>query len=485
MTQLVLQNSTTQMLLGVGEDGFVAQGVTLAYSGPGSQAAFMSTGSRLSVAGTIYGTNFGIAATSNTGAIGSCLISVTASGSVISGTSGAILTNSDTTSTRIYNAGLIQADQSAIEIGAGALRLINSGTIFGNDATGVLSSNTGGSDMSNSGLIAGRQYGIFVQGAGAVTRIQNDGIIDGSLNALYLGSGGDVVANRGTLAGAVVLNNGDDLFNGRTGRQSVVDGGAGFDTIIGGLGDEAISGGLDDDRIDGDGGDDLLYAGDGADWVRGGAGDDFLQGLTGNDTLVGQDGADFLDAGDGADRADGGAGNDTIYGAVGLDTLRGGADDDLISGEQDNDALYGGAGEDTVDGGDGNDRVEGGLGDDSLLGGLGNDTVLGGGGADTINAGFGIDLIDGGIGDDVLTGAGSADTFLFMRAGGNDRITDFANDIDKLDLRVFDFASVAAVTAAASDSGLGLLIDLKSVGGGTVLLSGFTLASLNAADLLI
>jgi len=85
----------------------------------------------------------------------------------------------------------------------------------------------------------------------------------------------------------------------------------------------------------------------------------------------------------------------------------------------------------------------------------------------------------------VLSGGGAVDAFVFIRGGGNDRVADFANNLDKLDLRAMDFASVAAVVAASSDSSLGLLINLATVGGGSVLLSSFTLANLDATDLLI
>jgi hypothetical protein len=72
---------------------------------------------------------------------------------------------------------------------------------------------------------------------------------------------------------------------------------------------------------------------------------------------------------------------------------------------------------------------------------------------------------------------------VFARGQGTDRVTDFVNNIDKLDLRAFDFANVAAVAALASASSFGLRIDVP--GEGMIFVSGLTLATLNAADVLL
>ena len=162
-----------------------------------------------------------------------------------------------------------------------------------------------------------------------------------------------------------------------------------------------------------------------------------------------------------------------MSGGIGLDTMAGGSGDDTLDG---------GDGVDRMTGGVGDDLLTGGLGQDTLLGEAGADTLLGEAGADTLTGGGGADTLDGGAGDDELTGGAAADTFLFRPGNGNDLITDFANDVDRLDLRAFDFASLSALTAASSDNALGLVIDL---GAGSVVLTGMTLALLTASDVVL
>ena len=52
------------------------------------------------------------------------------------------------------------ADQSAIEVKDGDFWLTNSGQVIGNDATALLGGNFGLWKVANTGLIAGREYGI-------------------------------------------------------------------------------------------------------------------------------------------------------------------------------------------------------------------------------------------------------------------------------------------------------------------------------------
>lgn len=63
--------------------------------------------------------------------------------------------------------------------------------------------------------------------------------------------------------------------------------------------------------------------------------------------------------------------------------------------------------------------------DDHLEGGAGNDRLLGGGGADRLVAGDGVTTMTGGAG---------ADVFVFRRGHGRDRITDFQDGVDRIDL---------------------------------------------------
>ena len=96
----------------------------------------------------------------------------------------------------------------------------------------------------------------------------------------------------------------------------------------------------------------------------------------------------------------------------------------IITGDTGNDTIYGGEGNDTIIGGDGDDYIDGYhkkdgtaqtvTGSDSLSGDKGNDTIIGGDGEVTMT---------GGDGDD-----------LFVFIGGENVITDYTQDKDKISL---------------------------------------------------
>ena len=169
--------------------------------------------------------------------------------------------------------------------------------------------------------------------------------------------------------------------------------------------------------------------------LNGEDGADFINASSGNDVINGGDGDDFILGSRGSDTINGGAGNDTasysnsdarvvVDLALGTATGSGhGSGDTLTSienifGSRFNDDIYG----------DANDNVlEGSLGIDELFGRGGDDTLLGGGG---------IDFLDGGTGNDILTGNGGFDRFIFDTAQfGQDVITDFANNNERIDFR--------------------------------------------------
>ena len=220
-----------------------------------------------------------------------------------------------------------------------------------------------------------------------------------------------------------------------------------------------------DDMIDGLAGDDTLDGGDGEDDIDGGTGNDMIMGGADADEIDGEAGDDTIHGNDGNDMIMGGAGNDTIDGGAGTDTIDGNADDDMIMGGTHNDTIMGGAGNDTIEGNNGDDNIDGGAGDDKLygnahsdtiMGGVGDDVIVGGNdtkggtdaadmlygdaGDDEIMGGLGDDMIWGGDGDDTLTGGFGGDTFYFGPGFGNDRVKDFANGSDSLDLTAFGFA---------------------------------------------
>ena len=169
--------------------------------------------------------------------------------------------------------------------------------------------------------------------------------------------------------------------------------------------------------------------------LTGTAGNDSLLGSSGSDTISAAAGDDIAFGAGGNDTIDGGDGNDRIYGEAGTDTLQGGAGNDMLDGGDGNDSLNGGAGTDELRGGAGNDGFFGGGGNDRLFGDAGGDTLYGDGGNDTL---------EGGAGNDVLTGGAGADRFVFADGSGADRITDFQDGTD-----VIDMTQISAVNSMA------------------------------------
>ena len=104
---------------------------------------------------------------------------------------------------------------------------------------------------------------------------------------------------------------------------------------------------------------------------------------------------------------------------VSITNLTGSAFDDTLSGDNHANIL---------NGGNGNDILSGQGGADILNGGAGNDTLSGNGGNDRL---------EGGLGNDTLTGgSGGKDWFAYTsHSWGNDKITDFEDNVDLLDFR--------------------------------------------------
>lgn len=117
------------------------------------------------------------------------------------------------------------------------------------------------------------------------------------------------------------------------------------------------------------------------------------------------------------------------------DTLRGSAESDAIYGFADDDVIRGNGGNEQAFGGKGSDRIYGGADNDHLRGDAGNDLLFGGEGFDVLTGGDGKDRVDGGSGDDEVAGAAGADTFVFRRGDGSDEIIDFAEGVDRIEIR--------------------------------------------------
>lgn len=201
--------------------------------------------------------------------------------------------------------------------------------------------------------------------------------------------------------GADTIESGDsaDSLEGGSGADSIKSNG-GNDTINSQHGADSVDAGDGDDSVFGGGGDDTISGGSGADILRGNSGDDYLVGGTGNDNLKGHDGNDSIESGDGDDISNGGDGADIVTGDAG---------DDILMGEAGDDSLAGGEGADSLYGGDDDDLLRGEDGDDRLNGENGHDAIYGDAGADTLNGGYGKDLLKGGNDNDVISGDQDAD----------------------------------------------------------------------------
>lgn len=385
----------------------------------GTAVAVGPLGSSMIVAGALVATSYGVSGS------GSHRLDVGATGIVSGGLSALRMTSGEAI---VSNAGTMSGGSTAISFAGTSLTVVNSGNMAGNNTTGIFAVATLSVLLTNSGDISATSYGVFQQGAGSET-ISNSGTISGRSASLTLGDGVSTVTNSGTLLGDVMLGGGNDRFDGTAGVQSEVLGSFGNDTIRGGAQAETLDGGSGVDLLVGGAGDDRLVGGTETDSLRGGAGDDWLTADSGNDQMRG------------------GGDDDSLFGGTGTDTMWGGSGDDILIGSGDNDTLLGGDGDDSLQGGTERDRMVGGAGDDTLAGGT------------------------------------DIDTFVFLRNQGTDIITDFVNDLDKIDLRAFDFANSAAVIALSSFAALGLRIDLP--GEGVLFVQGLTTDTFNINDLLL
>lgn len=134
-------------------------------------------------------------------------------------------------------------------------------------------------------------------------------------------------------------------------------------------------------------------------------------------------------------------------------------------------------GNDIVTGWNLDDFLMGNNGNDTLNGLAGNDILFGGTGNDFLFGGAGDDRLSGDKGSDELTGGAGADVFYFDRKAGHDTVTDFAISEDFIEFKGKIMADYTAVSAAASQVGNNVVIDL---GNGTVTLQNVDLGDLTS-----
>jgi Ca2+-binding RTX toxin-like protein len=190
-----------------------------------------------------------------------------------------------------------------------------------------------------------------------------------------------------------------------------------------------------------------------ADTFYGRAGADTLTGGGGNDILYGEGDHDILDGGPGNDAMYGGLGNDTFYvtevGDSVVELLGEGIDQVYTSlsnytlGSYVENLTYTGTGDFHGTGSGANNIMISQSGNDTLDGLSGADQLYGNAGNDVLNGGSGEDTLIGGPGTDVLTGGYEGDIFQFNDGdtglgAAADRITDFVQIVERIDLRGID-----------------------------------------------
>ena len=196
---------------------------------------------------------------------------------------------------------------TGVSISGASARLENFGAIYSIDFTGVTLSGAN-PVLRNFGSITADRAGATAinLSSSSGNLVENYGTIAGGLRSIFGSANADTIFNYGTLSGQVLLNAGNDLFNGAGGRAVVVLGGDGDDTIRGSFFDDTLAGDAGADRVIGRPGDDKLTGGTGADRLLGGGDEDLLNGGADNDLLSGGFGADqfqfssALDIGTGA-----------------------------------------------------------------------------------------------------------------------------------------------------------------------------------------
>ena len=316
------------------------------------------------------------------------------------------------------------------------------------------------------------------------------------------------------------------------GLANRLEGRGGNDSLLGANGNDTIDGGLGDDTLNGQAGADSLVGGAGNDRFYVDNAGDVVQELAagGNDIAYTIAAAWTLTAGSEVETVTlSGAGNIAATGNALANRINGNTGANTLNGAAGNDTIMGGAGNDTLDGGDNNDVLNGQTGADNMIGGAGNDLFYVDDAADTVNEaiGGGIDsvrstaatftlgagaeieslilqgaaniagignefsnkiignignnLIEGAAGADILTGGAGADLFVFgavsdSLVGTPDRITDFTQGVDLIDLDAIDAVPATAADDAFSFIGAGAFTgsagQLRYVAGGTTQVFG-------------
>lgn len=431
MTQYFVLSDTVAVagngldMIGPFDNAFVAAGVQLGSTAAGGRG-IVTSGASPDI--TVLGQVFGLIGVEITGMGNFGTLTIAAGGSV---TGSFVAVEISSGSASINTAGFMAGSRGIYSFGD--LFLINSGQINGQvDAVFT----EGNATIQNSGVITSPGTAVFVGGQGFISNLGliNGGVITGALD--------DQITDRGTITGDLQVGSGNDLVDllgGEVLRRIYLS--DGDDTLLGGDASDRVEGGLGRDDISLGGGDDRYFAldADGADDVDGGIGSDtydataLTRGILVNLTTGEARSAGVTDIISTFEKVLGSALNDRLTGDASANVLRGNDGNDRLNGAGGNDLLSGGVGRDTVQGGDGNDRLTGGEGADVLGGGLGDDRLHGS---------YDVDLMTGGLGSDSFVFE-DFDEFLPVSGNGMDRITDFVQGADRIDLSALDALAAA------------------------------------------
>lgn len=163
--------------------------------------------------------------------------------------------------------------------------------------------------------------------------------------------------------------------------------------------------------------------------------------------------------------------------------FEGNARNNTINGTTLRDKIEGYGGADVLSGLDGADKIDGGAGADRLFGGNGNDHLEGGFGADLLFGGGGADKLESGQGNDVMSGGAGRDSFVYYRGDDNDIVSDFVDNIDRIDLTAFNFSNARAAKSFASNVSGDVVFNFGN--GDTLTIDNITLSQLTAVDFIL
>jgi serralysin len=122
---------------------------------------------------------------------------------------------------------------------------------------------------------------------------------------------------------------------------------------------------------------------------------------------------------------------------------------------------------------------------ENAVGGGGADSIIGNAVANKLSGGEDADRIAGREGNDQLTGGTEADIFVFQAGWNKDKVLDFENGIDKIDLKAFGFKGFDDVEAHASQSASGNDVILRFGHGDALTVKHLALADMDSTDFLL